>query len=152
LLQLIESGLLDHPVLNISAFLEANKTRYRDLMLGVSRTGDFSSWVAFVADAIRSEAATGVARIARLVELQERMHQQIRQAKIKGLARDVADDLIANPIVTAARLRDTHNVSWPTADHALKRLQELGIISEATGSNYGKIYVADEVFQVINAD
>jgi DNA-binding transcriptional ArsR family regulator len=108
--------------------------------------------VTFFAEAVRSEAATGVARIARLVELQERMHRQVREARVKGLARDVVDDLIANPIVTAGRLRDAHGVSWPTADHALKRLEELGIVSEATGSNYGKIYLADEVFKVIDAD
>jgi Fic family protein len=149
LLQLIEAGRLGYPVLNLSSYLEANKDRYRNLLLGLSRDGDFAPWVRFVADAVRVEALAGVDRIDRLVGLQEQMRSQVKDAGVRGFAREVIDELIANPVTSASRLRASHGVSWPTADAALKRLQKLGIVSEATGSNYGKVYVAQDVLAVI---
>ena len=152
LLQLVEAGRLEHPVLNISTFFEANKDEYRDLMLAVSRTGDFAPWVTFVAQAIRVEADNGVARVKRLVALHEEMRQQVRQAKVKGFARDVVDSLVANPVVTASNLRQEHGVSWPTAIAALKRLEDIGLVSEVTGGSYGRIYFAPKVLEVLEAD
>jgi Fic family protein len=149
LLQLIEAGRIDYPVLNLSAYLAANGDRYRDLLLGVSRDGDFAPWVTFVADAIRVEALASVNRVDRLVGLQDQMRRQVKAAGVRGLAREVVEELIATPVVSASGLRARHNMSWPTANAAIKRLEDLGILSEVTGGKYGKVYVAGEVLAVL---
>lgn len=60
-LQLIEEGVIAHPILNLSPWLEPRRDGYIDHLLSVSRTGEFDPWVRFFTEAVKARAVAAAA-------------------------------------------------------------------------------------------
>lgn len=71
-LMLLESARLDHPLLYLSGFFEANRGEYCERLQGVRERGDIEGWLRFFCLAVRSQADDGVLRAKKLVTLRER--------------------------------------------------------------------------------
>jgi Fic family protein len=152
LLQLLASGALSQPVLNLSTYLEAREEDYKDMMLAVSMTGRWDDWVSFIARGIEVEARKSIIKIDQLMELRQSMIDELRARKARGFARDLVDEVISFPVVSASGLQEKCSVSWPTANNAIMRFVELGFLRKMTGRSYGKLYVADAPLAVIEAN
>jgi hypothetical protein len=63
---------------------------------------------------------------------------------------DVADGLIGHPVVSPTWAQREYNVSYPTANAAIAKLCDLGILREVTGRTYGRMFGALEVIDIIN--
>jgi hypothetical protein len=63
----------------------------------------------------------------------------------------IAEDLIGQPYVRATITAARHNVTYPAANSAIKRLAELGILREITGGSYDRLFVADEVLRTLTS-
>lgn len=59
---LVKEGLLEHPVVYMSAYINEHKQEYVDLLLGISRHGGehWSRWVGFILEAIRTQALDAI--------------------------------------------------------------------------------------------
>jgi Fic family protein len=60
---------LEAPALYLSAHLERRRSEYTDLMLNVSRTGDFHTWVRFFLESVESSALESITRAEALLKL-----------------------------------------------------------------------------------
>lgn len=150
-LQLIEAGALARPVLNISPWLEPRKDQYKDLLLSTSLTGDFDPWVQFFAEAVRHQAVDWLRRIDNLVALRDAMLADLRAAGAKGVALEIAKDLIGYPVISPTKAAERHGVTYPPASAALRRLEALGFVKEVTGRNYGRLYACTQVIRALTA-
>ncbi len=150
-LQLVAAGVLEFPILNLSPWLEPRREAYIDQLSQVSETGDFDPWVAFFADAVRARAKAASATIDALLEMREDFIGRLRQAGARGIAVDLAGDLIGYPVLAVSDVQDLYGVSYPAANSAVARLVGLGLLHEITGGNYGRIFRCDPVFDVIRA-
>ena len=54
------------------------------------------------------------------------------------------------PIMTAAAISDLANTSFPTANNALSNLERLGILTEITGKDRGRIYAYTRYLDILN--
>ena len=75
------------------------------------------------------------------------MIQTLRRARAKGTSRSIVDDLIGFPVVTVPAMTAAHHVSYQAANTAVTRLVELGILREATGRTYDRVFVCDAVLR-----
>ena len=57
LLQIIEAGILQHPVLDLSVALNSSKDMYITNLLRTSQTGDFSTWTTYFSNAVAPPAS-----------------------------------------------------------------------------------------------
>lgn len=151
-LQLITAEALTYPVLNLSPWLEDRKEDYKNHLLAVSRTGDFDPWVKFFAEAIHDQAMHGVTRIEGLLRFNEEMAQRLTEAKVRGVARDIAASLLGFPFITPAQAAKNHGVTYPPANAAIAKLVDLGILREVTGKSYGRVFVCDQVMNLMTRD
>jgi Fic family protein len=149
ILQLIEANALTFPVINLSPWLEARKEEYKDLLLNISRTGEFDSWVQFFCECVSGQADDTVKRIEELLEFRTEVHSKLRKAKVRGVANDIADDLLGYPIITASEAARRHGVTYPPASNAMNKLVEVGILREITGRSYGRIFACDQVMGIL---
>lgn len=152
-LQLVTDGALTYPVLNLSPWLEERKDEYKDLLLGVSKTGNFDPWIRFFCDAVHHQAEDGVRRIEELLAFQADLRQTLVDAKVRhGVVNAVADSLLGYPIITIPQVAELHKVTYPPAKNAISILVELGALRELPGSfAYGaKGFICDPVMQVLN--
>jgi len=152
ILQLITAGAMTYPVLNLSPWLEDRKDEYKDHLLAISRTGDFNPWVTFFADAVIAQATRGVERIEQLLRFHEDTHALLADAKVRGIAMQIADNLLGYPFITPTQAADNLSVTYATANNNIGKLVDLGILREFTGRSYGRIFVCDRVMELMMGD
>jgi hypothetical protein len=81
--------------------------------------------------------------------MRENFIGQLRRSGARGIAVDLAGDLIGYPILAVSDVVDLYGVSYPAANSAVERLVRLGLLHEITGGNYARIFRCDPVFDVI---
>lgn len=150
-LQLVRSGELRVPVLNLSPWLEHRRRAYQDHLLQVSHTGQFDPWIQFFCEAVRAQAVQAMGRINALLDWKDDVLDRVRAARVRGVAQRIAEDLIGYPMITAATAASMYDVSYPAANAAIKRLESLGILRERTGRRYARVFAAPDVLRIISA-
>lgn len=146
-LQLMGAGDLKYPVLNISPWLEQNRTEYQDGLLRVSQTGEWDPWVCFISAAVHAEALEVIARVDKLLSLREDFQATLKGAK--GVSLRIADDLIGYPMITASLAAKLFGVSYQAANSAIAKLVDTGILRQRTAGRYDRIFQCDAVLSAL---
>jgi hypothetical protein len=115
----------------------------------VSETGDYDRWVRFFTTGIGDQAVETTRKVDSLVVLHDRAREICRAQNVRGVAREVAEGLIGRPVITPTWVQKQYGVSYPAANKAVARLEELGLVRETTGGRYGRIFGADDVLRVL---
>jgi Fic family protein len=152
MLTLLESGDLTIPLLNVSPFFENARDEYIDHLRSISETGDFEPWIQFFAEAVRVQSERALAKADALIEERERIGTALQAKKVRGVALRIAQDLIGYPYITPTRSAARCNVTYETANSAIARLVELGVLREATGRAYARVFVSDRILEILNRD
>ncbi|MBK5223187.1 MAG: Fic family protein [Acidimicrobiia bacterium] len=152
ILQVMREGALRSPVLSVSPWLKDHADEYRDHLLAVSTTGDWAPWIAFFAQAVGAEAKSGHERIMRLLELRQELGERVRAAFPRArLAVEIADDLIAYPILSVSEAQRRYGRSNQANRDAVGSLVELGILEPYGDARYDRLYWNRRVFQIIDS-
>jgi Fic family protein len=146
---LVVRDRLPEPLLYLSPFFEARRQRYYDTLQGVRERGDLDSWLGLFLDAVRTQAIDAVARAERLTDLRERYRASV-QATTRGVANQLAELTIEQPVLTTRVVEERLGISRPSALKALRHLEDLGILVEAGGGPRRQLrWRADEVLSVL---
>lgn len=148
-LQFIQENALNYPILNMSSWLEPRRSIYVDHLLEVTATGDFDPWVAFFAEAVKARAETASETITRLLDVRQGFLDLLQSEGCRGSIVRLAGDLIGFPMLDVAGAKYLTGVTYQSANAAVARLVDLGILSEITNRPYGRIFRCNQVFQVI---
>jgi Fic family protein len=143
---LIERGRLTQPLLYLSAYFDAHRQDYYELLQRCRTHGDWMAWLRFFLGGVRDTAIEAVTRAGRLMALRERWLNKLRDSA-KALI--LLDELFLNPFVTVARAQELLKVSNPTARQLVGRLQQDGLLAEVTGRDWGRLYVARPILRAI---
>ncbi|RPI78064.1 MAG: Fic family protein [Chloroflexi bacterium] len=143
---LIERGRLSQPLLYLSAYIEAHRQDYYDLLQRVRTHGDWNSWLQYFLHGVEETSKQAVRQAGALMDLREQLHIEIRS---KPKAAALVDSLFTNPYMTVSRAAELLNVSLPTARQVVKVLEESGVLQEVTGRAWGKTYVATRILRLI---
>lgn len=151
-LQLARAGEMRLPVLNLSPWLEKRRRDYQDHLLNCSVTGKFDSWIQFFCAAIQDQATGAVRKIEALHDWRDAAMKLLAGARIRGgVARQITEDLIGYPLITATSVAKRYGVSYQAANKAVPKLVELGILQERTGKRYDRVFMADDVYRIFDA-
>lgn len=149
-LQLVMAGALRYPILNLSSWLEPRKEEYKDALLAVSRTGNLDEWIQFFCQAVAAQADDACRRIDELQQVRLEFLELVRKDRARGVVLEIVEDLIGYPVLTASQAASLHQVTYPPANSALKRLERLGIVRELTGRTYGRVYACERVMKIVD--
>lgn len=149
-LQLAEGNALEHPILNLSPYLEPRGDVYREHLRELSATGEWGPWLDFFLGAIRAQAEAASLRTLSLLQLRDEYIESAKSNGIRGVALDIAGGLIGYPVITVNFAKDTYGVTYPAANSAIAKLVELGILAEVTGRSYGRLFAAEQVLRLIS--
>ena len=129
-LSLVESGLIRSPVLYLSRYFIRNRDDYYRLLLEVTRSGDWESWIQFVLAGVWETSTWTLAKIDALHAEQERMREAIRDIIKGGANADLLDVLFENPYSRIKDVVQRCQVSRPTAVKWLDGLVTRGALRE----------------------
>lgn len=148
-LQLMRANVLREPILVVSPWFEAHRDQYQDGLLRLSCTGDWDAWVEFFARGVEASASATRDRVDRLLDWQEGTLQRVRAERVSGVAERVAGELIGTPVLRASQVAARHDVSPQGAMKALRRLAELGVVTERP--RHGRVaFVATTVIDLLS--
>ncbi len=147
-----DRGLLPQPLLYLSAYFERNRSDYYDGLMRVSTHGDWDGWVRFFLTGVRDQAIEAADLADALLALQARYRDELQAAHVTANVLALVDDLFINPFVYTRRAQNLLGVSAPTARAAIRVLEEQGIVREVTGRNWGKLFLADAIYERLRAE
>lgn len=112
--------------LYMSAFFERRKQEYMDLLLRVSTHGSWDLWVKFCLEGVVSQAKDTERRCERLLKLHRDFRDRLKGGSVRLSA--IVDGLFESPVLTVTQVKNTFNVTYPTARADLLKLEGLGIL------------------------
>jgi len=148
----IKRGLVEFALPHVSRFLESNREEYCELLLRVSTKGDWVSWIRFFCRAIVEDCTKNMVRVRRLADLREEYLQRVTGKKTSVLAQQLVDLLFVRHAVTTAIVSQELGITTPPAQKHIDRLEKAKILREITGGNYGRVWVAEDLVRLIEAE
>ena len=149
-LLMCSENLLPQPLLYLSAFFEKHRNDYYELLLGVTRRGDWIPWVRFFLRAVATQAGDAISRTDELLVLWEKYRAGLQEARASALLLRLVDQLFAFPAMTTKMATEILSVTPRSAQLNIDKLVEADILHEATGRKRNRVYVAQEIFAVID--
>lgn len=141
--------ILLEPLLYLSAYFEAHRQAYYDLLLAVSQRGAWEDWLSFFLRGVATQARDAVVRAGRLQNLRERYREQFQTARAAARLLQVVDLLFAQPVLTVRQVGAALGVDFSSAQRYVNRLEDVGLLQEITGQARNRVYRADEVLRAI---
>ena len=148
-LQLLAAEVLTEPLFAVSPWFEARRSRYQDELQALSVSGDFDRWVAFFCEGIRAQAETSAVKIRELLAFQVKARDIARAGGRHNVAVDIAGELIERPVLNVSAMASRHNVSFVSANNAVARLVERGLLTEITGRGHDRVFRCEEVIRIL---
>ena len=143
---LMQRGRLSEPLLYLSAFIDAHKRDYYDLLQRVRTHGDWVPWIRFFLQGVTETATEAGQQSKELHRLREQYRSQLRD---KPNALGLIDELFVNPYMTIGRGAKVLNKTHPTAKAAISALEERKILKEISGRQWGRFYVCAPVLDAL---
>ncbi len=133
--------LLPEPLMVISAYLKQHQSVYYQHLSAIRTQGDWEGWVSFFLEGVAAaagEAERGIIAIASLIAADRR--RLLASSKAGPAGYRLFEALPMMPRFTIELARQTLNTSFPTANAAVKLLEDLGIVLELTGQKKNRSY------------
>jgi len=141
---LVERRRLSHPLLYLSAYFEAHRAEYYDLLQRVRTQGEWMPWLFFFVTGVRETGERALDQARTLT----RMRRGYR-AHTKGHAHLLVDELFRTPYVTVPEAQRALGVSNPTARKAVRELEAVGLLEELTEKRWPRAYLARPILDAI---
>lgn len=151
-LLLCSEGLLPQPLLYLSAYFERNRREYYRLLLDVSHSGHWIDWVRFFLNGVSEEARDAVARSNQLLVLRQEYREKLHAQKVPVRTLELMEMLFIEPVVTVLGARQRLKVTTRSAQQNVDKLLQAGIVREVTGKQRYRVYVAQKIMQIVEAD
>lgn len=149
-LYLREIGLLEKPVLFLSAYLKKHKQVYSDRLLGYSN-GEIKEWVQFFLNGVSEIAKEAIDIVHKITKLRERdiLKIQSMDKRSSKSAITVLPRLFELPIVDVSTIQKWTGFSWNGAQKLIDRFVVLGILKlRNADKKYNKSYIYKDYVDV----
>ncbi|MCR1783646.1 Fic family protein [Nocardioides carbamazepini] len=131
ILMLIQSGLLDEPILYLSRSIIARKNDYYRLLRAVSAEGAWPEWVCYMLEVVRESATSTTRKIGSIRACQDEIAERARAATPGGRDAQFLSVLFEQPYCRIGAVVDRCDVSRQTASTWLHALVSAGLLHEA---------------------
>jgi Fic family protein len=122
------------------------------LLSAIRKEGDWESWVQFFLEGVQvsaNQAEESIVKIASLVASDRR--KLLESAKGGAAAYRLFEMLPMMPRFTVERVKAALETTFPTANAAVKALEELGLITETTGNKKNRSFSYDRYIKLLSA-
>ena len=150
-LLLVRWGLMGEPALYISDYFHLHRDRYIGGLSGVGRAGDWRGWIDLYILAVHAQASDTAERATRLLDLRRTYEERHKTGRGPAMMLRLLDLLFERPAVTVPMVEERLGVTYPTAAKWVGQLVDAGALTEVTGRPRNRIFLATEIFNVLNA-
>ncbi|UOW01881.1 Fic/DOC family N-terminal domain-containing protein [Agrococcus sp. SCSIO52902] len=129
-LLLIESGLIEQPVLYLSGMINHRRRDYYERLLAVTAEDAWEPWLEFMLLAVRDGSHWSLERAVRVRAAFTTAAEEIDRVLPNGVSTKFVDVLFRNAYVTIRDVVEACGVTRQTASNWLHRLSDSGLMTE----------------------
>ncbi|WP_264329298.1 Fic family protein [Wolbachia endosymbiont (group A) of Andrena hattorfiana] len=147
-LLLIERKLLSSPLLYLSAFFEATRSEYYDQLYNISNRGTWHDWFSYFLNGVVLQSLDALSRAERINILIANWQTEV-SFKTEGVASGIVRYLAVNPYFTIRKVVENLGVVFTTAQRAIVKLEDLGIVSQTSQGKRDWVYCATDILNIL---
>lgn len=136
ILQLLQYGLLTHPILFISAYILKERPEYYRTLRQITATGSWDDYIIFMLNAFHTQAEATKKIIGSIDKLHEKTREQVKDELPKIYTADLIDHLFTFPVTTPTNMAEELGITYQTASKYLKSLEALNILKSKKHGTY----------------
>jgi len=149
----VADGVLSEPFLYLSLYFKRHRSAYYDALQAVRTHGDWEGWLRFYLEGVHATATEAIATTTALLALFAADRERVRGlGRAAPSALRVYEHLQQRVIISAPRTAEALELALPTVGSALARLEQLGIVREITGRQWGRQYAYAEQLRLLAPD
>ncbi|WP_326541046.1 Fic family protein [Pseudorhodoferax sp.] len=134
-------GLLPEPLVYLSGYFKQHQAEYVRRLSAVRTDGDWEGWIGYFLEGVETastDAERGIVAMASLINADRK--RLLAAPRVGGVALRLFELLPLMPRFTIEQLRQRLDTTFPTATAAVKRLQDLGLLTELTGQKKNRLF------------
>ncbi len=148
-LYLVASGILEKPLLYLSAFFEKNRTLYYDKLTITREKNDLNQWIKYFLVGIAETAEEGTRTLQKIMQLKSRVEEKIlNMGKRSPQAHTLLLGLFKNPVASIKDIQSLTNLSPKAAGDLTSVFVEKGILREITKQQRNRVFVFKEYLEL----
>lgn len=133
--------LLPEPLMYLSSYLKQHQAEYYRRLSAIRTDGDWEGWVQFFLEAVEMAAAESERAVVALASLVANDRRRLlAHPKANAVSYRLFELLPTMPRLSVDRAGAALQTTFPTANAAIKLLQELGILTELTGQKKNRSF------------
>lgn len=150
ILYLIDRGMLDIPVLDLSGFIIQNKADYYRGLQAVTERGDWESWVDYLLKGIEQTAITTKNKIVQIRTAIDDAVSRAQREMRRGYSKELVELVYQQPYTRIKTLHAAGIAKRQAASEYLKELEHIGILrSEKRGRD--RIFLNHELMEILTS-
>ncbi len=141
-----------YPPVYIAGYLKNNQREYYDALSGVQLRELWPEWIRFFATAVKESVAESVNTAIGLNSILGQWEEKISRLRLRSdsVIHKLPKYLVGTPVVSARQIEQSLGVSFPSANNALAKLAEIGILVNPKDQPRYRIFVAREIIDLLN--
>ncbi|NMC86044.1 MAG: Fic family protein [Anaerolineaceae bacterium] len=143
-------GLMPSPLLYLSAYFEATRQQYYELLLGISQRGEWQAWLEYFLRGVEEQATDALKRGKELMDLREEWRARLGERRVSKTAERLCDLLFEIPIVTIPEVQKRLGYKdYNSAKKAVQQLVTEGILSQSSPGDYERSFKAPRILEIV---
>ena len=153
-LYLVSEGILDKPLLYLSAWFEKNKGLYYDNLSQARTKNDMLQWIRYFLAGVEQTAAQAVNTLSNVLAIKAKIEQEITSefGRRSNSALILLNSLLENPFTTIEKAAKTCNLSYKAANDLVAAMQQKKYLVEVTGQSRNRIFIFEQYLNAFKAD
>ena len=140
-LYLVATGILEKPLLYLSAFFEKNRSLYYDKLTMTREKSDLNQWIKYFLIGIAETAEEGTQTLQKIMQLKSRLETKIMDmGKRSSSAHKLLLGLFKNPVVSVKEIQEITGLSPKSSGELTNLFVETGILVEITKQQRNRIF------------
>jgi Fic family protein len=151
ILFLIQTGLLNLPILYLSRHIIANKSDYYRLLLKVTREQAWEEWILYMLKGVEQTAQWTTAKIAAIRQMAEHVRIYLKASAPKIYSHELVDLIFEQPYCRISNLVEAGIAQRQAAARYLKELVAVGALQEKAFGRE-KLFINPWLMQLLSSD
>lgn len=128
ILYLVMKELLDLPILYLSRYIISNKAEYYKRIQAVRDENDWENWILFILKGVEETAEHTILQVKGISTLMLEFKHKIRPILGRAYRHELLNNLFSHPYTKIEFLRESMDISRPTATKYLNKLADNDIL------------------------